>query len=179
MAKPIGSLLPLLIGGVLLVGCGKHSESTFDDGPQNLEAVAKHLSNATPAETNPLHLSVDAIPLQDPVTLRCVLTNVSANPVRLQERLLPCANWSTLHVRGLTTAGQFLLMRPPVGSVLLADPPPEITVMSGESVFRELSLDAVYPLAENPRDTDVLLLWSYRRGPSLSTGIVLLPRHKP
>jgi hypothetical protein len=169
----------MLIGGVLLVGCGRHSESTFDDGPQSLEAVAKHLSKATPDETNPLHLSVEAIPLQDPVTLRCVLTNVSAKPVRLRELALPCANWSTLHVRGLTTAGQFLPMRPPVGSVLSADPPPEITVMPGETVLRELSLDAVYPLAENSRDIDVLLLWSYRRDPSLSTGIALLPRHKP
>jgi hypothetical protein len=70
-------------------------------------------------------------------------------------------------------------MRVPAGSLLSADPPPEITVMPGEMVLRELSLDAVYGLAENPRDTDVLLLWSYRRDPSVSTGIVLLPQHKP
>jgi hypothetical protein len=138
-----------------------------------------HLLKATPAETDPLRLAVDAIPINDPVTLRCILTNVSAKPVRLQERALPCTNWSTLQVRGLTTAGQFLLMRPPVGSVVSADPSPEITVVPGETVVRELRLNDVYPLAENPRGTDVLLLWSYRREHSLSTGIALLPRHTP
>ena len=173
------SLLPLLIGGALLVGCGRHSESTFDDGPQSLETVAHHLSKATPAETHPLHLSVDAVPTNDPVTLRCVLTNVSPQPVRLQEIALPCANWSTLRVRGLTTDGRFLLMRPGVGSVLSGDPPPEITVAPGATVVRELQLNDVYPLTENPRDTDVLLLWSYRHDHAVSTGIALLPRHNP
>jgi len=70
-------------------------------------------------------------------------------------------------------------MRPPVGSVVSADPPPEITVGPGETIVRELPLNDFYPLAENPRGTDVLLLWSYRREHSLSTGIALLPRHKP
>jgi len=159
--------------------CGRHSGSTFDVGSRGLEAVAKHLSKATPAETNPLHLAVDAIPLNDPVTLRCIVTNVSPKAVRLQERALPCANWSTLQVRGLTGAGQFLPMRVPVGSVISADPPPEITVTPGETVVRELKLNDVYGLTENPRDTDVLLLWSYQHNHSVSTGIALLPRHTP
>ena len=72
-----------------------------------------------------------------------------------------------------------LPMRVPVGSLISADPPPEITLVPGETVLRELSLNDVYSVAENPRDADVLLLWSYRRAPYMSTGIVLLPRHKP
>jgi hypothetical protein len=112
------------------------------------------------------------------VTLRCVLTNVSPQPVRLQERALPCANWSTLQVRGLTTEGLFLPMRVPIGDVISGDPPPEITVVPGETVVRELRLNDVYPLAENPRDSNVLLLWSYRRERYITTGIALLPRQQ-
>ena len=96
----------------------------------------------------------------------------------MQELVLPCANWSTLQVRGLTTDGRFLPMSPGMGSVLSADPPPEITIAPGETVIRELRLNVVYPIAENPPDTDVLLLWSYRRDHTLATGLALLPRHK-
>lgn len=113
------------------------------------------------------------------MTLRCVLTNVSRQPIRQQERVLPCANWSTLQVTGLTTDGRFLPMRPAVGSVISGDPPPEITVAPGETVVRELRLNDVYGLAENPRGSDVLLLWSYGRDHFLATGIALLPKHKP
>ena len=150
----------------------------MDDGPQTIEAIAQHLSKATPAETNPLHLAVDVVPSHDPVTLRCTLTNVSPQPVRLQQYRVPCANWSTLHVRGLTTDGRFLPERPGVGSVITGSPPEEITLAPGEIVVHELALNDVYGLAENPRNTDVLLLWSYGYNSRISTGIALLPRHR-
>jgi hypothetical protein len=57
-------------------------------------------------------------------------------------------------------------MRVPAGSVISGDPPPAITVAPGETVVRELRLNDVYSLTENPRNTDVLLLWSSRRDQS-------------
>jgi hypothetical protein len=178
MTPPVRSLLPILVGGVLLVGCRQHSESIPNEVRPSLSAVAMHLSKASSDQTNPLHLSVEAVPIDNPVTLRCVLTNVSPNPLRIQERSLPCAGGWSLQVRGLTTEGQFLPIRPPVGSIISAEHPPDITVAPGETVLRELSLDHVYGLAESPRDVDVLLLWSYRRDRYVSTGIALLPRYK-
>jgi hypothetical protein len=178
MTRPVRMLLPLLAGVVLLVGCRRNSESIPDGVRPSLSAVAEHLSKASPDETEPLHLSVEAVPFDNPVTLRCVLTNVSPNPLRIQERSLPCAGWWSLEVRGLTTEGKFLPLRPPLGSIISPVIPPEITVAPGETVLRDLSLDHVYGLAENPRDVDVLLLWSYKRDRHVSTGVALLPRLK-
>jgi hypothetical protein len=60
MTRPVRMLLPILVGVVLLVACRPHSESIQDDVRPSLGAVAAHLSKASPDETNPLHLSVEA-----------------------------------------------------------------------------------------------------------------------
>lgn len=74
--------------------------------------------------------------------------------------------------------GRFLPERPGVGSVITGSPPEEINIAPGETVVREVGLNDVYGLAENPRDTDVLLLWSYGHDSHISRGLALLPRHK-
>jgi hypothetical protein len=176
MTSPARSLLLFLVSGALLVGCLRHSDSTSNDVRPSLSAVATHLLNASSDGTNPLHLSVEVVPIDNPVRLRCILTNVSPELLRVKEDSLPCAGWWSLRVRGLTTEGRFLPMRPSVGSIVSAEHPPEIAMAPGETVLRELSLDTVYPLGDSPRNVDVLLLWSYRHERYVSTGIALLPR---
>jgi hypothetical protein len=178
MTSPARCFVLFLVSGALLVGCLRHSNSTpndVNDVRESLSAVATHLSSTSSDDTNPLHLSVEAVPVANPVTLRCILVNVSSKPLRIKEESLPCAGWWSLQVRGLTTEGRFLPMRPPVGSRISAELPSEITMAPGETVVRELSLDSVYPLGDNPRNADVLLLWSYRRDRYHSTGVALLP----
>src|SRR6516164_6182089 len=113
-------LVPLIVFA-LIVGCARHSEQsapwsatrTPAEASPALSNLAKKISGALPTDSNPLHLSVEAVTVADEVRLHCSLTNVSSKPLQMNRLSLPCAGWWSLGVIGLTTDGRVLLQSVP------------------------------------------------------------------
>jgi hypothetical protein len=156
----------------MMVACSGRAQEAHP----GLGRIAEAIAHASPLEDNPLGLEIEVVETHGKTSMRCALTNISSGPLKLQKASLPCAGWWSLTVTGLTTDGRVLLMAPQAGSILSAVPPPEVTIAPHETVRGEMNLQSVYPLTQNPRTTDALLLWLYSHDRQVITGIALLPK---
>jgi len=96
----------------------------------------------------------------------------------MDQLALPCAGWWSLQVVGLRIDGRLLQLKASAGSILTPTTPVEIAIRPNETWEGLLDLKSVYPIDTNPRDRDVLLLWSYSYQKRTYTGVTLLPmRH--
>jgi hypothetical protein len=160
----------VLVLCLMVAGSGRAQEAHSGLGP-----IAEAIAHASPFEDNPLRLEIEAVETAGKTSLRCALTNISSARLKLLKASLPCEGWLSLDVTGLTTDGRVLQMIPKGGSMLSAEPPPEVIIAPHETVRGEMNLQSVYSL-DNPRTTDVLLLWVYLHDRQVITGIAPLPK---
>jgi len=170
------SSLAVLALIAVVSGCSRSGAAAAVDSPDFLADLAREII-ARPAAASPVRVSVDVIATAYSERLRCTLTNISSDLLRVKTESLPCAGWWSLRVVPLTTDRRLLPVVPPVGSRISPERPSEITIEPGKTVTGEMDLANVYRDDGHSRSTNVLLLWSYSLDHhDLSTGIAALPR---
>lgn len=154
-----------------LAGCS----GEFRENP-GLLGLAGNLAEPQPAAPNPLALSIDSLYTTGEPRLRCRLVNISAAAVDVRQSHMPCTGFGVLSVVGISTDGHPMLLSPGLFSHLTNDPEEVITIQPRAAIIEEAPLQNFYPINENSRSRDVLLLWSFRNDKYLSTGIAVLPK---
>lgn len=119
MQKQALAVLALI---TVVSGCSGSSVPTAVDSPDFLASLAREII-ARPAVTSPIRVAVDVITTEDSEKLRCSLTNISSDSLRVKTESLPCAGWWSLRVVPLTTDRRLLPVVPPVGSRISPERP--------------------------------------------------------
>lgn len=107
--------------------------------------------------------------------VRFRVTNVSGEAVTIKADSLPWNDDLAVSMTGIALSGKPLPIVGQAGSRLISEEPP-MPLAAGASLIGKVPLKYLYGVDRQPRNQDVLLLWSYRHGEFRYTGILHLPR---
>jgi hypothetical protein len=141
----------------VVCGCNKH------DGQPRLEPLARGLAAAW--QPVALDMKLDIHPEADGnnLTLHCVLRNISANEIDVDQESLPWNNADAFSVSAVAAGGKVIQQNPvsaPAVIARISAPRAPVPLASGESLEGRIDL-GLMRISDIPRNEDLLLLWSY------------------
>lgn len=138
-------------------GCNKHGEDP------RLEPLARGLAEAWQPVALNMRLDIKAEPNGEQMALHCVLRNISANEIDVDQESLPWNNAGDFSVSAVTADGEAIIQRPisaPAVVAHISAPHAPVRFASGESMEGRIDM-ALIRISDIPHDKDSLLLWSY------------------
>ena len=140
---------------IAVCGCNKHG------GQPRLETLARGLAEAWQPVALDMKLDIYPEINGEQVTLHCVLRNISANEIDVDQESLPWNNAGAFSVSAVSADGEVIQQTPvsaPADIAHIAAPHAPVPFASGESMKGRIGLIRI---SDIPHNEDLLLLWSY------------------
>jgi hypothetical protein len=142
---------------IAVCGCNNHG------GHPRLEPLARGLAEAWQPVSLDMKLDIKAEVNGEQVTLRCVLRNISANEIDVDQESLPWNNAGDFSVSAVAADGEVIQQTPlsaPAVIAHIAAPRAPVPFASGESMEGRIDMGLIR-ISDIPHNEDFLLLWSY------------------
>jgi hypothetical protein len=142
---------------IAVCGCNKHG------GQPRLEPLARGLAEAWQPVAPDMKLDIYPEINGEQVTLHCVLRNISANEIDVDQESLPWNNAGDFSVNAVAGDGKVIQQKPvsaPAVIAHIAAPHAPVPFASGESMEGRIDM-GLMRISDIPHNEDLLLLWSY------------------
>jgi hypothetical protein len=142
---------------IAVCGCNKNG------GQSRLEPLARGLTEAWQPVALDMKLDISAEVNGEQVTLRCILRNISANAIDVDQESLPWNNAGAFSVSAVAAGGEVIQQAPVSTPAVLAHisaPHSPVPFASGESMEGRIDMGHIR-ISDIPHNEDWLLLWSY------------------
>jgi len=142
---------------IAVCGCNKHG------GQPRLEPLARGLAEAWPPVSLVMKLDIHPEINGEQVTLHCVLRNMSANEIDVDQESLPWNNARDFSVSAVAPDGEVIQQTPVSAPAVIAHisaPHAPVAFASGESMEGRIDMGLIR-ISNIPHNEDLLLLWSY------------------
>jgi len=149
--------IALFAFSIAVCGCNKHG------GQPRLEPLARGLAEAWPPVSLVMKLDIHPEINGEQVTLHCVLRNMSANEIDVDQESLPWNNAGDFSVSAVAADGEVIQQKPvsaPAVIAHIAAPHAPVPFASGESKEGRIDMGLIR-ISDIPHNEDLLLLWSY------------------
>jgi hypothetical protein len=167
---------------IAVCGCSKHG------GQPRLELLERGLEEAWQPVALDMKLDIHPEANGEQVTMHCVLRNISANEIDVDQESLPWNNADAFSVSAVTADGEVIQQKPvaaPAVTARIGAPHAPVAFASGASIEGRIDM-GLMRISDIPHNEDSLLLWSY---PSLKdwrseahytlSGVMLLKARPP
>jgi len=151
------SAVVLFAFSVAICGCNK------GDGKHMLEPLARGLDEAWQPVALDMRLELHPEGTDSQVTMLCILRNVSANEIVVDQESLPWNNGDEFSVSAVDAQGKVIQQDPipvPVEISRISVPHEPVTFAPGDSMEGRIDFGLMHT-SKLRRDEDWLLLWSY------------------
>ena len=138
-------------------GCDKHG------GQPRLESLERGLAEAWQPVALDMKLDIRPEANGEQVTMHCVLRNISANEIDVDQESLPWNNADAFSVSAVTADGEVIQQKPVAAPAVIARigaPHAPVAFASGESIEGRIDMGLIR-ISDIPHNEDLLLLWSY------------------
>jgi hypothetical protein len=142
---------------IAICGCDKRDEQP------RLEPLARGLAEAWQPVALDMKLDVHPEANGDQVTMRCVLRNMSANEIDVDQESLPWNNSDAFSISAVAADGKVIQQKPvsvPAVVARISAPHAPVPLASGESIEGRMNM-GLMRMDNIPVDEDLLILWSY------------------
>jgi hypothetical protein len=141
---------------IAVCGCNKHG------GQPRLESLERGLAEAWQPVALDMKLDIHPEAHGEQVTMRCVLRNISANEIDVDQQSLPWNNAEAFSVSAVTAYGGVIQQKPVAAPPLsrIGAPHAPVAFASGESIEGRIDM-GLMRISDIPHNEDLLLLWSY------------------
>jgi hypothetical protein len=142
---------------IAVCGCNKHG------GQPRLESLERGLAEAWQPVALDMKLDIHSETNGEQVTMRCVLRNISANEIDVDQESLPWNNADAFSVSAVTADGEVIQQKPVAAPAVIArigGPHAPVAFASGESMEGRIDM-GLMRISDIPHNEDLLLLWSY------------------
>jgi hypothetical protein len=142
---------------IAVCGCNKHG------GQPQLESLARGLAEAWQPVALGMKLDMRPEVNGDQVTMHCVLRNISASEIDVDQESLPWNNADAFSVSAVTTDGEVIQQKPvsvPAVIARISAPHAPVAFASGESMEGRIDM-GLMRISDITRNEDLLFLWSY------------------
>lgn len=142
---------------IAVCGCNKHG------GQPRLEPLARALAEAWQPVSLEMKLDISAEVNGEQVTLRCILRNISAKEIDVDQESLPWNNAGAFSVSAVAAGGEVIQQTPistPAVIAHISAPHAPVPFASGESMEARIDMGLIR-ISDIPHNEDWLLLWSY------------------
>src|SRR5882724_2236744 len=178
----MGKAIVLFALSIAVCGCNKHS------GQPRLESLERGLAEAWQPVALDMKLDIRAEANGEQVTMYCVLRNISANEIEVDQESLPWNNAGAFSVSAVTADGEVIQQKPVAAPAVIARigaPHAPVALASGESIEGKIDM-GLTRISDIPHNEDSLFLWSYpwlkdwRSGAHYTlSGVMLLKARHP
>ncbi len=142
---------------IVVCGCNERG------GKPRLEPLARGLAEAWQPVALDLKLEIHPENNGEQVTMHCVLRNVSAKAIDVDQESLPWNNADAFSVSAVAADGKVVQQNPvsaPAVIARISAPHAPVALASGESMEARIDM-GVMRIGNIPQNEDLLLLWSY------------------
>jgi hypothetical protein len=142
---------------IAVCGCNKHG------GQPRLEPLALGLAEAWQPVALDMKLDIHPEANGERVTMHCVLRNISANEIDVDQESLPWNNADAFSVSAVAADGEVIQQKPvsaPAVIAHIAAAHTPVAFASGESMEGRIDM-GLMRISDIPHNEDSLLLWSY------------------
>src|SRR5215510_15398414 len=172
-ARPRAGLIAASL--LALAGCSRSDVGMPEQPRIGITQLTEKLGASKPQSEAPLSVAAELInPLSAEPSVRFKLTNITQQPISIDEFSLPWRLDVSVQMTGILPSGRILPIGPAIDTGIEDDSPPRV-LAPGESISEDRTLAAYFALAYRPRDSEVLLLWTYRQKEYVYSGLLVLP----
>jgi hypothetical protein len=151
---------PFIIVAIAIVMCGCNDQA----GLPRLEPLARGLAEGWQPEAVNLKLEIHP-DVDGQAILHCVLRNVSAKEIDVDQESLPWNNADAFSLSAVAANGDVIKQKPLQVSAVIAHisaPHMPVPLAPGEHIDGNLDLN-IMQIGDIPHNKDILLLWSFPR----------------
>ena len=151
------SAIVLIVVSIAVCGCSERK------GQPGLEPLARGLSEAWQPVAHDMKLDIRPEADGNQLTLHCVLRNLSASEIGVDQESLPWNNADAFSVSAVAADGKVVQQNPvsaPAVIARISAPHAPVALASGESMEARIDM-GVMRIGNIPQNEDLLLLWSY------------------
>lgn len=142
---------------IAVCGCNKHG------GQLRLEPLARGLAEAWQPVALSMKLDMHPEVNGEQVTMHCVLRNISAREIDVDQESLPWNNADAFSVSAVAADGEVIQQKPvsaPAVIARIAAPHAPVAFASGQSMEGRIDM-GLMRISDITRNEDLLFLWSY------------------
>jgi hypothetical protein len=151
------SAIVLIVVSIAVCGCNERK------GQPRLEPLARGLAEAWQPVAHDMKLDIHPEADGNHLTLRCVLRNLSASEIVVDQESLPWNNADAFSASAVAADGKVIQQNPvsaPAVIARISAPHAPVAFASGESMEGRIDT-GLMRISDIPRNEDLLILWSY------------------
>jgi hypothetical protein len=151
------SAILLIVVSIAVCGCSERK------GQPRLEPLAHGLAEAWQPVAHDMKLDIRPEADGNHLTLHCVLRNLSASEIDVNQESLPWNNADAFSVSAVAADGKVIQQNPvstPAVIARISAPHAPVAFAPGESMEGSIDM-GLMRISDIPRDEDLLILWSY------------------